>query len=71
MFPKYVISICLILVTQTSALDLCTAREEHPTFEYAYVDVDENTERYESKTKLHLNVLYTLIFLLIHYSFHS
>ena len=71
MFPKYVISICLILVTQTSALDLCTAREEHPTFEYAYVDVDENTERYESKTKLHLNVLYTLIFLLIHYSFYS
>lgn len=71
MFPKYVISICLILVTQSSALDLCTAREEHPTFEYAYVDVDENTERYESKTKLHLNVLYTLIFLLIHYSFYS
>ena len=52
MFPKYVISICLILVTQTSALDLCTAREEHPTFEYAYVDVDENTEKYESKTSL-------------------
>ena len=65
MFPKYVILICLNLVTQSSALDLCTAREEHPTFEYAYVDVDENTERYESKSRLLIMyVLYELIFLL-------
>ena len=52
MSAKYVISISLILVTQTSALDLCTASEQHPTEEYAYIDVDENTEKYESKTSL-------------------
>ena len=62
MFPKYVISICLILITQTSALDLCTARDEHPTTEYAYVDVEENTEKYESKYEIKMLNVFTYLF---------